>query len=34
MTREALYRALGALETQGRLSRTDTTILLKKSSGV
>ena len=33
MTREALYRALASLETEGHLSRTETTILLKKSSG-
>jgi CRP/FNR family transcriptional regulator, dissimilatory nitrate respiration regulator len=34
MTREALYRALAALETEGHLIRNETTILLKKSSGV
>jgi len=34
MTREALYRTLAALEAQGLLTRTETTILLKKSSGV
>jgi CRP-like cAMP-binding protein len=34
MTREALYRALAALETEGHLSRTETAILLKKSNGV
>jgi CRP/FNR family transcriptional regulator, dissimilatory nitrate respiration regulator len=32
MTREALYRALAALETEGRLIRTDTVILLEKSN--
>jgi hypothetical protein len=34
MTREALYRALAALETEGHLIRNEITILLKKSSGV
>jgi CRP-like cAMP-binding protein len=32
MTREALYRTLAALETEGHLTRTETTILLKKSN--
>ena len=31
MTREALYRTLAALEAEGYLTRTETTILLKKS---
>ena len=31
MTREALYRTLAALETEGHLTRTETAILLKKS---
>jgi CRP-like cAMP-binding protein len=31
MTREALYRTPAALETEGHLTRTETTILLKKS---
>jgi CRP/FNR family transcriptional regulator, dissimilatory nitrate respiration regulator len=31
MTREALYRTLAALESEGRLSRTESAILLKKS---
>ena len=31
MTREALYRTLAALETEGHLTRTETTILLTKS---
>ncbi len=31
MTREALYRTLAALETEGHLTRTETTITLKKS---
>ena len=31
MTREALYRTLAALETEGQLTRTETVILLKKS---
>jgi CRP-like cAMP-binding protein len=30
MTREALYRTLGALETEGHLTRTESAILLKK----
>jgi CRP/FNR family transcriptional regulator, dissimilatory nitrate respiration regulator len=30
MTREALYRTLAALEADGKLSRTETAILLKK----
>src|SRR5215467_734618 len=34
ITREALYRALASLETEGHLIRNETTILLKKSSGV
>jgi CRP/FNR family transcriptional regulator, dissimilatory nitrate respiration regulator len=33
MTREALYRTLAALETEGHLTRTETAILLKKSDG-
>jgi CRP/FNR family transcriptional regulator, dissimilatory nitrate respiration regulator len=33
MTREALYRTLAVLEAEGCLTRTDTTILLKKSDG-
>jgi CRP/FNR family transcriptional regulator, dissimilatory nitrate respiration regulator len=33
MTREALYRTLAALENEGRLTRTETAILLKKSAG-
>jgi len=33
ITREALYRTLAALEAEGCLTRTDTTILLKKSDG-
>lgn len=32
MTREALYRTLAVLEAEGRLNRTETTILLKKSN--
>jgi CRP-like cAMP-binding protein len=32
MTREALYRTLAALETEGRLIRTETDILLEKSN--
>jgi CRP/FNR family transcriptional regulator, dissimilatory nitrate respiration regulator len=32
LTREALYRTLAALEAEGHLTRTETTILLKKSS--
>ena len=32
MTREALYRALAALETEGHLTRTETAILLNKSN--
>jgi CRP/FNR family transcriptional regulator, dissimilatory nitrate respiration regulator len=32
MTREALYRTLAALETEGCLTRTETAILLKKSA--
>ena len=31
ITREALYRTLAALETQGLLTRTETAILLKKT---
>lgn len=31
MTREALYRTLAALETEGHLTRTETAILLKKA---
>ena len=34
MTREALYRTLAALETEGHLSRTETAIMLKKSDGL
>ena len=34
MTREALYRTLAALETEGHLSRTETEIMLKKSDGL
>ena len=34
MSREALYRALAALEAEGQLARTKSVILLKKSSGV
>jgi CRP/FNR family transcriptional regulator, dissimilatory nitrate respiration regulator len=34
MTRETLYRTLAALEVEGRLTRGDTGILLKKSSDV
>jgi CRP-like cAMP-binding protein len=34
MTREALYRALAALETEGHLTRTKTAILRKKSDAV
>jgi CRP-like cAMP-binding protein len=34
ITREALYRTLAALEAEGYLTRTQTTILLKKSDGV
>jgi len=34
MTREALYRALAALEAEGHLARTKTAILLKKSGAV
>ena len=33
MTREALYRTLAALEAEGRLTRTEAAILLKKSDG-
>src|SRR5947208_349973 len=33
MTREALYRALARLEAEGRITRTETTIVLKKSDG-
>jgi CRP/FNR family transcriptional regulator, dissimilatory nitrate respiration regulator len=33
MTREALYRTLATLETEGHLTRTETAILLKKSAG-
>jgi CRP/FNR family transcriptional regulator, dissimilatory nitrate respiration regulator len=33
MTREALYRTLAALEAEGHLTRTETSILLKKSDG-
>ena len=33
ITREALYRTLAALEAEGCLTRTETTILLKKSDG-
>jgi CRP-like cAMP-binding protein len=33
MTREALYRTLAALETEGHLTRTETAILLKKAKG-
>jgi CRP/FNR family transcriptional regulator, dissimilatory nitrate respiration regulator len=33
MTREALYRTLAALESEGQLSRTETAILLTKSNG-
>jgi CRP/FNR family transcriptional regulator, dissimilatory nitrate respiration regulator len=33
MTRGALYRTLAALEAKGRLARTETAILLKKSDG-
>jgi CRP/FNR family transcriptional regulator, dissimilatory nitrate respiration regulator len=33
MTREALYRTLAALESEGFLTRTDTAIVLKKSFG-
>jgi CRP/FNR family transcriptional regulator, dissimilatory nitrate respiration regulator len=33
MTREALYRTLARLETEGHLTRTETAILLKKSDG-
>jgi CRP/FNR family transcriptional regulator, dissimilatory nitrate respiration regulator len=32
MTREALYRTLAVLKAEGRLNRTETTILLKKSN--
>ena len=32
MTREALYRTLAVLEAEGRLNRTETAILLKKSN--
>jgi CRP/FNR family transcriptional regulator, dissimilatory nitrate respiration regulator len=32
LTREALYRTLAALEAEGHLTRTETTILLKKSA--
>jgi hypothetical protein len=32
MTREALYRTLAALETDGLLTRSETGILLKKSA--
>jgi len=34
MTREALYRTLATLETEGHLSRTETEIMLKKSDGL
>jgi CRP-like cAMP-binding protein len=34
ITREALYRTLAALEAEGCLTRTQTTILLKKSDGL
>ena len=34
MTREALYRTLAVLETEGHLTRTDASILLKKSDPV
>jgi CRP-like cAMP-binding protein len=34
MTREALYRALARLETEGSITRTETTIVLKKSDPV
>ena len=33
MTRETLYRTLAALQAEGRLTRTDTAILLTKSDG-
>ena len=33
ITREALYRTLAALETEGSLIRTETAILLKKFDG-
>jgi CRP/FNR family transcriptional regulator, dissimilatory nitrate respiration regulator len=33
ITREALYRTLAALEAEGCITRTETTILLKKSDG-
>jgi len=33
MTREALYRTLATLESEGHLTRTETAILLKKSDG-
>jgi CRP-like cAMP-binding protein len=33
MTREALYRALARLEAEGSITRTETTIVLKKSDG-
>jgi CRP-like cAMP-binding protein len=33
MSREALYRTLAALEAEGRLTRTETAILLTKSGG-
>ena len=33
MTREALYRTLAVLEAEGYLTRTETTIPLKKSDG-
>jgi len=34
MTREALYRTLAALESEGHLTRTETVILLTKSRSV